>query len=685
MVRNRVDTALWPELTGVTEWRGQARLPRDPAWIVRFFALVEALDEAGAVHFAALVSQASKLFPCSNERLEGLAGWLPLSRVAAWAEDGRLYLHPATSALDLARRFGAWAHTQAVARDQVDALTRYSLGVVSTAVAELSTENPGRRKAPWPLLRQMEGAVLDPARVAIKARLGRILSRLDRSFLERQGVTRGALLGLLAGQHVLLLGPPGTAKSLLARSLCGVFADARYFEYLLSRFTQPDELFGPVSIPGLKDEDYRRLTDGFLPSAEVGFLDEIFKANSAILNALLTLMNERVFHHGRHRDGAPLIALIGASNEIPDAESGLDALYDRFLVRLMAPPLREASPFLQVVTGELERFSLDDSDRIALGELRAWRAASARVRATPEAKRALVEIWRGAAAAELQVSDRRWRQAWSLLQMAVWTDGRDEITRADLGLLADVLAPGPDQQAVVQELLQSNLSPPPVPEHDLRAQWLLLSADRVAPLDGELDQGSAAANWDQGLALRRSSLRRFFAHHTSVLEAAAQQRAGWEGERLWWPRPEVQWLSAHLSFTKDLSEILEIARAYSRDLEGPEAAVRALIARLPRVDHPTHVPRALRLAVPEAGVDVLLSADGTLLPPDPLMVAARTLPVLALEPRELLDLAEGRTTTRDVTARLPAWGAANARAALEAMRKSWLGSAIPAPRALASP
>jgi len=160
---------------------------------------------------------------------------------------------------------------------------------------------------------------------------------LNAHFLDKQEIIRLLLVSAIAGEHMVIIGPPGTAKSAIIRMFARLI-DARYFEYLLTRFTEPNELFGPVDIKEFRDGRYVRRSENMLPSAEIVFLDEIFKSNSAILNSLLTIINERKFTSGPQVSDVPLISLYAASNEAPN-DDNLSAMFDRFLLRVLSENL----------------------------------------------------------------------------------------------------------------------------------------------------------------------------------------------------------------------------------------------------------------------------------------------------------------------------------------------------------
>ncbi len=166
----------------------------------------------------------------------------------------------------------------------------------------------------------------------LPTRLGQLGRALEARFLGKDEVIRLLLVATLAGEHAVLIGPPGTAKSALIRTFARML-HAQYFEYLLTRFTEPNEIFGPVDIGAFRQGRYERRTEGMLPAAEIVFLDEVFKSNSAILNALLTLLNERRYTSGGQVMKCPLLSAFGASNEVPGDET-LTAIYDRFILRI---------------------------------------------------------------------------------------------------------------------------------------------------------------------------------------------------------------------------------------------------------------------------------------------------------------------------------------------------------------
>jgi len=296
-------------------------------------------------------------------------------------------------------------------------------------------------------------APADPAGAVpahLSARLRALRDALLTGLVERDVAVRLALIATLAGEHLLLIGPPGTAKSLIARRLNLALEGSTYFERLLTRFSVPEELFGPLSIKGLEQDRYERLTRSYLPSASIAFLDEIFKANSAILNSLLTLLNEREFDNGLERVGTPLVAVVGASNELPENEE-LDALYDRFLLRLHVGPVsKDGFRELLKLRGESEPRVLPEMMLTADG-LEAVRQAALAVEVPADVEELLHQARLWCTAQEIPVSDRRWRKVVKLLQVSALTNARAAVSIWDCWLLQHCLWDLPDDREKVYD------------------------------------------------------------------------------------------------------------------------------------------------------------------------------------------------------------------------------------------
>ena len=285
-------------------------------------------------------------------------------------------------------------------------------------------------------------------------RLADLLDALEDGLVERRRQVRLALLVALAGEHTLLIGPPGTAKSELARRLHLAFEDALYFERLLTRFSVPEELFGPLSISALEQDRYERQTAGYLPQASIAFIDEVFKANSAILNALLTLLNERKFDNGAGRQSCPLISAIGATNAVP-ADEVAEAFFDRFLVRLPVGPV-SADGFRKLMALE-GHGGAQVAGALTPGEREAITQAAGAVNVTAEVAQLLAELRAHLEGGQIYVSDRRWVKIAWLLKVAAATEGRAELCLWDLWLLPWCTAHDAAGQAAVRDWLLARL------------------------------------------------------------------------------------------------------------------------------------------------------------------------------------------------------------------------------------
>ena len=280
----------------------------------------------------------------------------------------------------------------------------------------------------------------------IRSRIEALLQYLQQGIYEKNTETALALLAALSGESILLLGPPGVAKSMIARRLKYAFYHAKSFEYLMSRFSTPDEIFGPVSIAKLKENDcYERNVDGFLPTADVVFLDEIWKAGPAIQNSLLTVLNEKLFRNGDKELKLPLKLLVAASNELPAKDEGLEAIWDRFSIRIICRGIQSEELFRRMICGEHSESESTVSESLVQPvkpkEYVQWRAESERVNLTLPLLEAITFIRQKILRVEvvdselprcIYVSDRRWKHIAALLRTSAYIQGRSQATPADL-------------------------------------------------------------------------------------------------------------------------------------------------------------------------------------------------------------------------------------------------------------
>ena len=323
-----------------------------------------------------------------------------------------------------------------------------------------------------------------------------LLQEMNRGIYEKNTEISLSLLAALAGESVILLGPPGVAKSMVARQLKTAFRDARSFEYLMSRFSTPDEIFGPVSIQKLKTSDtYERAVEGYLPTADVVFLDEIWKAGPAIQNTLLTVINEKIFRNGNREMHLPLKLLVAASNELPAKGEGLEALWDRFVIRIESRPIKLEKNFRAMLleshadfsgsTGVLghadfadnadfsgskgKSGSTDFSDstdftdfsdlKITAEEYAEWAEKICKIGVKEEVLDAIsvirkslrtVNVDEAAERRNIYVSDRRWKNIVRLLRTSAFMQDREEVDICDLLPIYHCLWQEPEERDAIR-------------------------------------------------------------------------------------------------------------------------------------------------------------------------------------------------------------------------------------------
>jgi|GEM_PF-114088 len=295
----------------------------------------------------------------------------------------------------------------------------------------------------------------------IKQKIQTILIQLNHGLVEREEALKIALLCAISGENIVLIGPPGTGKSMIARKVADCIEqdnDNEYFEYLLTKFSTPEEIFGPLSIAELKADRFKRNTEGYLPTAKIAFLDEIFKASSSILNSLLSILNERIFHNGSKPQKIPLLSLISASNELPTGEGELSALYDRFLVRTFVDYVSDEN-FRELFAESKES---DTYEKLTKDDLSSISKYADKVVVPEHIVDVLQAIWSKHKTEFKEdnreiLSDRRLKKVIKFLRFSAATNGRSEVDLSDILLLKNSIWNHNDNIKKVHDIILKTL------------------------------------------------------------------------------------------------------------------------------------------------------------------------------------------------------------------------------------
>jgi MoxR-like ATPase len=285
------------------------------------------------------------------------------------------------------------------------------------------------------------------------SKLEEIKNALNAKFFERENVVEAILIAILSRQHMLMIGPAGTAKSALSEELAKIVQGTQYFQWLLTRFSTPEEVFGPLSLKDLEQGVYKRNTATKMPEANLVFLDEIFKANSAILNSLLTLINERLFYNNGSPVQVPLMSVIGASNEYPEEGEGLEALFDRFLLRFEIDYIADETNFVSMMKGAGQHQQMPS---MTMNELVQLQFVTDMVAIPEEVYETLSKIRKELRDEGIRPSDRRFKQSLSVLQAKALINQRQVVKVDDIVILENALWETVDQKDAVSSIVRSH-------------------------------------------------------------------------------------------------------------------------------------------------------------------------------------------------------------------------------------
>lgn len=302
--------------------------------------------------------------------------------------------------------------------------------------------------------------------VSQKERVNNIIEKLSEGLYEKKEIIALTFLCSLAGKSIFLFGLPGTAKSLIVRRISSTFKDSKYFGQLMNRFTTPEDVFGPVSLSKLKEDKFERKLDGYLPKADFVFLDEIWKSSPAILNTLLTIINEKVYRNGSQEDKVPLKALVAASNETPPKNQGLEAMYDRFIMRLLVNPVEDANNFKKLIVDKDINFNanIDEDNKFSTEEWKDLNTFIDEIRVPENILNIIMYIKNDIEKYNevnknnpIYISDRRWKNILYILKTAAYFSDREEILPVDCFLISHCIWTSKENIGEVKAIVKKSI------------------------------------------------------------------------------------------------------------------------------------------------------------------------------------------------------------------------------------
>lgn len=293
----------------------------------------------------------------------------------------------------------------------------------------------------------------------VKNKLEQIIKIFSENIIEKESAIKLCLLGLLSGENVFLLGKPGIAKSMIARQICNLISDGKYFEYLMNSFSTPEELFGPISLKKLDYDIYERKIEGYLPDSDVVFLDEIWKASPAIQNTLLNIINEKIFINGSEKINVPLKILISASNELPLQNEGLEALYDRFIIRVIVNNISDDINFINMLlTQKKENITFDKNLMFSIEELDKIKKEIDNVYVSKQYLEFILSLKKELSIQleneNFYVSDRRWKKIIWILKTLAFASNRNELSPIDLLIIPHLIWTNIEEKEKIDQIFK---------------------------------------------------------------------------------------------------------------------------------------------------------------------------------------------------------------------------------------